>query len=78
VASTVDTTYNHLQSITFVDCNWTFETAPELVKGEPDGYIGLPLVIDERSKMFEVVLSNVVEFKSVSEPGFFLDGEEKK
>jgi hypothetical protein len=53
-------------------------TVAELVEGEPDGYIGLPLVIDERSKMFEVVLSNVVEFKSVSEPFFVLDGEEKK
>ena len=50
----------------------------ELVEGEPDGRVGFPLVIDERSKIFEVILSGVVEFKSVSEPCFHLDGEKKK
>jgi len=50
----------------------------ELLEGEPDGCVGLPLVIDERSKVFEVTLSNVYEFKSVSEPFFHLDGERQK
>ena len=50
----------------------------ELVTGEPDGAIGLPLVIDDRSKIFEVTIFNVVEFKSVSEPFFHLDGERRE
>jgi hypothetical protein len=50
----------------------------ELLEGEPDGCIGLPLVIDESSKVFEVTLSNVYEFKSVSEPFFHLDGKRQK
>ena len=51
----------------------------ELVPGKSDGYIiGTPLVINENSRLFEVILTNVVEFKSVSEPFFHLDGERRK
>jgi hypothetical protein len=69
--------YYDVVEILWKDVNVTM-TVAELVEGEPDGGIGLPLVIDERSKMFEVVLSNVVEFKSVSEPFSFLTVKKKK
>jgi len=51
----------------------------ELVYGKPNGFtIGTPLVINGNSRIFEVIITNVVEFKSVSEPFFNDDGEIRK
>jgi hypothetical protein len=69
--------YTEIIEIIWKNENMTLKVA-ELVEGEPNGYIGLPLVINEKSKIFEVTLSNVFEFKSVTEPFFCPDGEERK
>ena len=49
----------------------------ELVQGKPNGNIGIPLEINGNSRIFEVILTNVVEFKSVSEPFFHFNGEKR-
>jgi hypothetical protein len=68
------TKYYDLVELIWKDANVTLKVA-EMVKGEPNGLIGLPLIVDERSTLFEVTFLGVVEFKSVLEAFFQRDGE---
>lgn len=49
-----------------------------LVEGQPDGLIGLPLIISDESEIYKIEFSNIAEFRSTSEPCFSEEGEEKE
>jgi hypothetical protein len=49
----------------------------ELVEGEPDGYIGTPLVVSATSKMHSILFEKVADFRSRAEPCFSFDGEHR-
>lgn len=51
----------------------TIEVA-ELVKGEPDGYIGIPLVVNATSRRWTIYFEHVAEFRSRAEPCFAAEG----
>lgn len=46
----------------------------ELLEGDPDGYIGRPLVRRPNSRTFTVRFTNVTEFRSRAEPCYVLEG----
>lgn len=62
-----------LVDLKYRDANPTVRVA-ELVAGEPDGYIGTPLVISAESRRFTVYFDGVTEFRSKGEPCFVAEG----
>jgi len=49
----------------------------ELIKGEPDGMIGTPLLVGAKSRRYIVNFNGVTEFRSRAEPCFAWDGQAK-
>jgi hypothetical protein len=47
-----------------------------LVSGQPDGYIGTPLVIGNESRVFTIIFDGVSEFRSSAEPCFVAEGNQ--
>ena len=66
-------TFFELVDLRYSDANLTIRVA-ELVQGEPDGYIGTPLVISAQSRHFTVYFDDVTEFRSAAEPCFVPEG----
>jgi len=65
--------YFELIKIFYEPGQLTIEVA-ELVKGQPDEYIGIPLVIDARSRRWTLYFESVAEFRSRAEPCFAAEG----
>ena len=49
-------------------------TVAELLRGEPDGWIGTPLSVQPSSERFELTFNWVTEFRSTAEPCYTTDG----
>jgi len=63
-----------LVDLRFQDAELTVRVVT-LVEGPPDGFLGTPMVVGERSEFFTVVFPEVAEFRSTAEPCFVARGE---
>ena len=65
-----------LLDIEYRDAILTIRVA-ELLEGEPDGYIGTPLVVKPSSEAFAICFKDVTEFRSRAEPCYTPDGKQR-
>ena len=53
-------------------------TIVTLMRGEPDGAIGIPLVVGDQSNWYKIEFQGVTDFRSQAEPCFNYHGEERQ
>ena len=68
--------YFQLLELSYHDAQLVVRLAT-LVEGQPDGYVGTPLVVGSNSKIFTVKFDGVAEFRSTAEPCFSIEGSRK-
>lgn len=67
-------TYHEIIDIRYEDASLTVRIV-ELVDGEPDGGIGIPLVVGADSRRYTIHFKGVTEFRSKAEPCYDTDSE---
>lgn len=67
-------TFWDLESVTYLHPTLTVHIA-KMHQGEPDGYVGLPLLVTDESEHITLHFDNVTEFRSCAEPCFQHEGD---